>query len=83
MPSYDYRCPENNQIVEVKHSITETLKTWGEVCERAGIGLDDTSADAPVERLITGGGFVKSSSMGSAPPCESRAPCCGGVCGFK
>jgi len=36
-----------------------------------------TPVDAPVEKLITGGGIVKSNSMGSAPPCAT-GPCCGG-----
>ncbi len=76
MPSYDYLCPANERVVEVKHRITESLSTWGEVCEKAGIELAGTAADTPVEKLITGGGIVKSNSMGSEPPCSS-GPCCG------
>lgn len=77
MPSYDYHCPGNGQVVEVKHSISETLATWGEVCAKAGIELNGTPADSPVERLISGAGIVKSNSLGSAPPCAT-GPCCGG-----
>lgn len=77
MPSYDYHCPDNGQVVEVKHRISELLKTWGEVCDKAGIEPGATPADAPVEKLITGGGIVKSNSMGSMPPCNT-GPCCGG-----
>lgn len=77
MPTYDYRCPANDKVVEVKHRISESITTWAELCQLAGIQTGDTPADAPVEKLITGGGIVKSNSMGSAPPC-STGPCCGG-----
>ena len=52
MPRYDYLCPDNQQVVEVTHSISLKLKTWGEVCERAAIDLGKTAANAPVERVI-------------------------------
>ncbi len=29
MPTYDYRCETNGQVVEVKHGMSEVLKTWG------------------------------------------------------
>ena len=77
MPSYDYQCPANGQVIEVKHSISESVKNWGELCERAGIELGDTLANSPVEKLITGSNVVKKSSLGSEPPCGS-GPCCGG-----
>jgi hypothetical protein len=77
MPTYDYHCPVNDKIVEVKHRISESVNSWGELCQLAGIEVGDTPADAPVEKLITGGGILKSNSMGSEPPCVS-GPCCGG-----
>ena len=84
MPSYDYRCPVNGQVIEVKHRMTEHVQDWGELCALAGIATGDTPADAPVEKLITGGQVVRSSSLGdaAAPPCSS-GPCCGGVCGLN
>lgn len=85
MPTYDYRCEVNGEVVEVKHRMNESLTTWGEVCNRIGIELGGTSPDAPVKRLATGGQVVKSSSLGSknAPAC-STGPCCGGgVCGLS
>ena len=85
MPTYDYRCNDNGQIVEVKHPMSDRLRTWGELCALVGIDPGETSADAPVEKLITGGQIVKSSSLGDAasPPCSS-GPCCGGgSCGFS
>ena len=77
MPTYDYHCPANDKVVEVKHRISESVSSWGELCELAGIEPGDTPAETPVEKLITGGGIVKSKSMGSEPPCVS-GPCCGG-----
>lgn len=83
MPSYDYHCPSNGQVVEVRHAMSEVLSTWGEVCNKTGRDLNGTPAQAPVEKLITGGGIVKSNSMGSEPPCVS-GPCCGGGgCGHQ
>jgi len=63
----------------------ERLATWGELCALAGLEPDPTPPDAPVERLITGGQVVRSSSLGdaAAPPCAS-GPCCGGGrCGLE
>jgi len=62
----------------------EQLRTWGELCALASIDPGDTAPDAPVDKLITGGQVVKSSSLGdaAAPPCSS-GPCCGGgMCGI-
>ena len=83
MPSYDYRCNANGRVVEVRHSMTEKLTTWGQVCEQAGLDVGDTSADTPVERLITGGGIVSSTSLSNPePPCGSGG-CAGGMCGLN
>jgi hypothetical protein len=85
MPTYDYRCDANGQVVEVRHSMSERLTTWGELCALAGLEPGATPPDSPVERLITGGQVVRSSSLGdgAAPPCAS-GPCCGGgSCGFQ
>lgn len=53
MPRYDYYCDANQRTVEVVHSISERLSTWGEVCERAGLNVGDVGSDAPVRRIIT------------------------------
>jgi len=82
MPSYDYLCEANGRVVEVKHRMSDKLSTWGQVCEKAGIDADTTPADAPVQRLATGGQVVKSSSLGdTAPPCAASG-CGGGMCGL-
>lgn len=83
MPTYDYRCEANGRVVEVKHRMSETLSTWGELCAQAGLEAGNTPPDSPVQRLATGGQVVKSGRLGDAtPPCAS-GPCCGGgACGF-
>ena len=65
--------------------MSEQVHSWGELCALAGIEPGDTAPGAPVEKLITGGQVVRSSSLGdaSAPAC-SNGPCCGGgMCGFE
>ena len=81
MPTYDYVCESNGRVVEVKHRMSETLGSWGELCARAGIDGGDTPADAPVQRLATGGQVVKRSSLGETPPCGGGG-CGGGMCGL-
>jgi hypothetical protein len=77
MPRYDYRCDANGRTVEVSHGMSETVRTWGELCERAGIPAGATPPETPVERAVSlsftraGGG---PSSKGSSGPC---GPSCG------
>lgn len=84
MPTYDYRCEANDRVVEVRHGMNEKLSTWGQVCEKAGLGLDGTAADAPVHRIITGGSVVSSSALSNpeAPACGAGG-CGGGFCGLN
>ncbi len=30
MPTYDYQCERNGEILEVKHKINDAVSTWGE-----------------------------------------------------
>lgn len=84
MPTYDYRCDETLEVFEVQHSMSERLNTWGELCERLGIGTGAISSDSKITRLISGGGVVKSSALKNpeAPPCMSGGGCGSGGCGF-
>ncbi len=83
MPTYDYRCAANGQVVEVRHAMSERLGTWGDVCQLAGIVPGDTPADTPVERLMGGGNVVKSGALknADAPAC-STGTCGMGMCGL-
>ena len=84
MPTYDYRCDANGQVVEVTHRMGETLSNWGELCARASVEPGDTPADSPVRRLATGGNLISSNNLGSgtAPACSTGACCPTGVCGL-
>ncbi len=85
MPTYDYSCDANGQVVEVSHRMSETIAVWGDLCARAGVDLGETPADSPVHRLATGGNIISKNSMGSgmAPPsCGSGGCCPSGMCGF-
>lgn len=85
MPTYDYRCDANGRTIEVHHRMSESLATWGELCERLGIETGDTPAESPVHRLATGGNIIASNSLGSgtAPACGTGGCCPTGVCGLN
>ena len=80
MPTYDYFCPENAQTIQIQHGMKDRLATWGELCAKANAELGSTPADAPVERIISGGllTITGSSQSGDAPPMPSFG---GGCCG--
>lgn len=83
MPTYDYRCDANGRVVEVNHPMRETLSTWGELCERAGIEPGDTPPEAPVRRLATGGNVVGAQALSNPEPACGSGTCCpSGVCGL-
>ena len=84
MPTYDYLCEATGQKVEVRHRMSDEIKTWGELCEMAKLEPGDTPADTPVRRLISGGAFISSSSLSNPEPsCASGSCCPGGVCGLS
>jgi predicted nucleic acid-binding Zn ribbon protein len=53
MPIYVYHCPDNQQTLEVLHSMHQTIATWGELCQMAKSDPGVTAPEAPVKRLIT------------------------------
>ena len=85
MPTYDYRCEANGQILEVKHRMSEQVHDWGELCQRLGIAPGVTPLDSPVKRLATGGNLVHSSALssGAEPACSTGSCCPGGMCGLN
>jgi len=80
MITYQYHCPTNDRTLEVQHSMRESIRTWGELCQRTGNDPGKTPADTPVERLISGG-LHASVSGGTSPSSSSSllpmAGCCG------
>lgn len=85
MPTYDYLCEANGQIVEVKHRMSENVQTWGELCQLTGREAGDTDVKSPVKRLATGGNVVKSTgaATGGGHACSSGSCCSGGMCGLS
>lgn len=76
MPTYDYRCEANQQVLEVQHSMSVKLSTWGELAAMAGVEPGSTPIDAPVSRLATGGQVVRSNVLKNAvPPCQVGGGC--------
>ena len=53
MPIYTYECPQNNQVVEVRHKMDVVLRNWGELCFAAQIPLGDTDFDAPIQKRLS------------------------------
>ncbi len=70
MPTYDYHCAANGRTVEVKHRMSEEVRTWGELCARAGLPLDTTPADTPVTKKLAASMIASGGSAGGdlAPP---------------
>lgn len=58
MPTYEYRCPANGQIIEVIHPMSEKLRTWEELCRAAQMDLGETSPNSPVEKVIHAPGLA-------------------------
>jgi len=84
MPTYDYFCEANGQRVEVSHKMSESISSWGELCERAAIEPGNTPSDAPVRKLISGGAVIGAAALknpGPPPSCGSGG-CGGGMCGL-
>jgi len=79
MPKYDYRCEQNEQTIEVSHSMNDVVNTWGELCALAGIDTGETPANSPVHKIISGG-YV--STGASSNSCAVPSCCSGGMCGL-
>jgi len=83
MPTYDYYCEANDRTVEVSHRMSEQLRTWGELCARAGVAPGKTAAGTPVRRLVSGAAILSGQSRATPaamPDCGAGTACCGGVC---
>ncbi len=71
VPLYDYRCPANGRTIEVRHSMSETVASWGDLCRLAELEPGVTPADSPVERLVS------APAMLVKPGTPSSGSCCG------
>lgn len=84
MPRYDYLCPSNGRVVEVQHGMRDSLATWREVCERAGIEAGDTPGDAPVQRQLAAAMVMGAAGSGPSAgfgPMGGGGGCASGGCG--
>ena len=52
MPKYDYFCNANGFTIEVTHGMSEKVRTWGELCDLAGLSPGDTDVGAAVNRVF-------------------------------
>ncbi len=77
MPRYDYFCPANDRTVEVAHSISATLRTWGEVCKAAGLKPGKTPATAKVQRMIAPAMLLGIKRGSGGGPGHGHGGCCG------
>ncbi len=77
MPRYDYFCPANDRTVEVTHSISVTLRTWGEVCDAASIQRGKTPASAKVRRMIGPGMLLGTRQGAGGGAGHAGGRCCG------
>lgn len=76
MPRYDYRCEANGTILEVTHGMDETVRTWGELCRRAGVEPGRTPDDTPVEKVV-GLAFARTGGRSDTGPPGPCGPACG------
>ncbi len=53
MPTYEYKCEQNGETLEVVHSMSRSVSGWGELCEIAGRDPGDTPENAKVVRLLS------------------------------
>ena len=77
MPTYDYHCTANGRTVEVKHRMSEEVRTWGELCTMAGLPLEATPADTPVAKKLAAPMVAGSGNLG----CDAGPPVMGGMGG--
>lgn len=82
MPTYQYYCTANQRTLDVMHRMSETVETWGDLCQLADQDQGDTPAHVPVEKLLgTGMVLAKKPTAADCSGPPPRGGCCGGVCG--
>ncbi len=77
MPRYDYFCPANGRLIEARHSMTTTLRTWGELCSSAEIDRGTTPADSRVDRVISPAAVLGTRRSVEGSGSHARSHCCG------
>lgn len=75
MITYDYHCDANDTTLTVRHSIKETLATWGELCARTNQHPGDTPPETPVRRLFGCGNVMLKGTRGAKSQGNSCSCC--------
>ena len=74
MPLYEYYCKANRRTYEVRHSITRSPATLGELLEFEAVDCAGAPAEAPIIRLISAGYLVSKRQLHGG---RSSGTCCG------
>lgn len=84
MPTYEYQCEADGSHVEVFHSMSQSPKTWGELCEIRGVDPGNIPPGSPVKRVLSASavhtpqmGEWKRTGKKSVPAGHSHGPGCG------
>jgi predicted nucleic acid-binding Zn ribbon protein len=75
MPIYTYSCEANGVSLDVLHSMSTSIKTWGALCDAADEPVGDTPPDTPVSRMMSRVQVI--SSGGGAGAGHGAGGCCG------
>lgn len=83
MPTYDYRIEATGDVVEVKHTMALTPRTWDELCELCNLDPSQFPLDSSVTKLLSSAGIVKNTALKNPtpPPCMTGGGCPSGGCG--
>ncbi len=82
MPTYTYHCATNGRTLEVKHRMSESVSTWGELCAAAGLTHDNTPADSPVAKVLSPT-FVAGGKSNELAGMPGGGGCGAGMCGHS
>ena len=82
MPTYTYHCATNGRTLEVKHRMSESVTTWGELCTAAGLTHDSTPADSPVAKVLSPT-FVAGSKSNELAGMPGGGGCGSSMCGHS
>ena len=58
MPTYEYVCEDNGQVVTVRHGMNVVIRNWGELCFAAQVPMGDTDFEAPVRKKLGAPGIA-------------------------
>ena len=83
MPTYDYHCLANGRTVEIKHAMSEKVRTWGELCALAGLSIEATPAETPVAKQLAVIGIGGGGKAPSMPVPTGGGGCGSGGCGHR